>query len=202
MLSFGAHAQSARPLPAPALSLANPATSETAYFAGGCFWGVEGVFEQVKGVTSAVSGYANGQRGVGYDQVSSGSTGNAEAVKVTFDPRRVRYAQLLQIYFSVVTDPTTLNYQGPDHGSQYRSALLVTSPMQARQARAYIAQLSARHAFSRPIVTTVDPYRSFTVAEAEHQDFMARNPRHPYIIVNDAPKVAALRQIFPGVVRR
>ena len=189
-------------LPAPTLATASAGASETAYFAGGCFWGVEGVFEQVKGVTSAVSGYGNGRTGVGYDAVSSGTTGNAETVKIIFDPRQVSYARLLQIYFSVVTDPTTLNYQGPDHGPQYRSALFVTSPMQARQARAYIAQLSGAHAFGKPIVTTVEAYRSFTVAETEHQNFMARNPSYPYIVYNDAPKLAALRKLYPAIVKR
>lgn len=184
--------------PPPALSVAPAANREVAIFAGGCFWGVEGVFEHVHGVTSAVSGYTGGTTAhPTYDVVSSGRTGHAEAVRVTFDPRVVRYSDLLQIYFSVVADPTTLNYQGPDHGTQYRTALFPTSPAQERQARAYLGQLRARHVFASPIVTSIESNRGFTPAEGYHQDYMAHNPANPYILVNDRPKVSALKQLFP-----
>jgi peptide-methionine (S)-S-oxide reductase len=188
--------------PVPAVSIAPTSNRETAVFAGGCFWGVEGVFEPVRGVTSAVSGYAGGSSArPNYDQVSSGTTGHAEAVRVTFDPRVVRYSDLLRIYFSVVADPTILNAQGPDHGTQYRTALFPTSAAQEKQARAYLAQLRAQRVFDRPIVTRIESLRGFTPAEAEHQDFMAKNPMHPYIVVNDRPKVVALKRLFPKSYR-
>ncbi len=191
-----------RVAPAPAVVVPNAATREVAYFAGGCFWGVEGVFDHVRGVTSAVSGYAGGRTArPTYNMVSTGTTGHAETVRVTFDPRQVSYAQLLRIYYSVVTDPTQLNRQGPDSGTQYRGALFPTSAAQARQARAYIAQLSAAHVFARPIVTRVEPFSGFATAEAYHQGYMARNPMSPYIIVNDRPKLSALRRLFPAIVR-
>ena len=197
-----ANAERAVKAPAPAMVVPAAGSSEVALFAGGCFWGVEGVFEHVRGVTSAVSGYAGGHTAnPGYEQVSSGTTGHAETVRVTFDPRVVRYADLLQIYFSVVADPTLLNRQGPDEGTQYRTALFPTTAAQAKQARAYIGQLSAAHVFKRPIVTRIEPYRGFTAAEGYHQDFMARNPTYPYIVINDRPKVAALKQMFPGRYR-
>jgi peptide-methionine (S)-S-oxide reductase len=188
--------------PLPRLSIAPASNRETAIFAGGCFWGVEGVFEHVRGVTGAVSGYAGGSTArPNYDQVSSGNTGHAEAVRVTFDPRVVRYSDLLRIYFSVVADPTILNAQGPDHGTQYRTALFPTSAAQEKQARAYLAQLRAQKVFDRPIVTRIESLRGFTPAEAEHQDFMAKNPMHPYIVVNDRPKVVALKRLFPKSYR-
>lgn len=197
-----ANAESVRLTPAPQITAAATAPREVAYFAGGCFWGVEGVFEHVKGVESAVSGYAGGTAArPDYDSVSTGTTGHAETVKVVFDPRVVRYSDLLRVYFSVVADPTTLNRQGPDSGTQYRSALFPTSPGQVSQARAYIAQLGQQHVFGRPIVTRVEPLRSFTTAEAHHQDFMAKNPAYPYIVVNDRPKVVALRKLFPAQYR-
>jgi peptide-methionine (S)-S-oxide reductase len=188
--------------PLPTLSIPPTAKSEVAVFAGGCFWGVEGVFEHVRGVTGAVSGYAGGQtRRPDYDSVSGGATGHAEAVRVTFDPRVVRYSDLLRIYFSVVADPTTLNAQGPDHGTQYRSALFPTSAAQERQARAYLAQLKAQHVFDRPIVTRIESLHGFTPAEGYHQDYMAKNPMAPYILVNDRPKVIALKRLFPRSYR-
>jgi peptide-methionine (S)-S-oxide reductase len=188
--------------PIPAVSIPSSANREVAIFAGGCFWGVEGVFEHVRGVTSAVSGYTGGKSPrPTYYQVSNGTTGHAEAVRVTFDPRVVRYSDLLRIYFSVVADPTTLNAQGPDRGTHYRTALFPTSPAQERQARAYLAQLRAQRVFDRPIVTRIERLQPFTPAESEHQDFMAKNPMHPYIVVNDAPKVAALRRLFPKSYR-
>ncbi|WP_076068809.1 peptide-methionine (S)-S-oxide reductase MsrA [Sphingomonas montana] len=187
--------------PAPAV---DPATGgmQTAVFAGGCFWGVQGVYQRVKGVTSAVSGYANGARGTAnYDSVSGGDTGHAEAVRVTYDPRVVSYGKLLQIYFSVVADPTRLNAQGPDHGTQYRSALMPTTPAQAQVARAYIAQLGRSGVWKRPIVTRIEPVRGFYPAEAYHQDYLVNNPMSPYIRINDLPKVKALQSFYPTLTR-
>ena len=181
-----------------------PATGhrEVAVFAGGCFWGVEGVYSHVKGVISATSGYTGGSAATAtYGQASTGLTGHAESVRVMFDPAQVSYGDLLRIYFSVVADPTLKDEQGPDHGTQYRTALFPTSPAQARVARAYITQMSAAHLFRRPIVTKIEPFRGFFPAEAEHQHFMARNPNYPYIVINDRPKVDALRSQFPTFYR-
>jgi peptide-methionine (S)-S-oxide reductase len=175
---------------------------KTAIFAGRCFWGVEGVFSHVKGVTGVVSGYHGGNRqSASYDLVSSGVTDHAEAVKITYDPSVVRYDQLLQVLFSVVADPTLKNRQGPDTGAQYRSAIVPTNAEQAAVARAYLAQLGKSGLWKRPLVTAIEPYKAFYPAEAYHQDFMLRNPRHGYILRWDAPKVAALRQMFPGLYR-
>ena len=172
---------------------------KTAIFAGGCFWGVEGVFSHVQGVTSAVSGFAGGSRAnASYETVSGGATGHAEAVRVTYNPAVVRYDQLLRIFFSVVTDPTQLNRQGPDVGSQYRNALVPTSEEQRLAASAYLAQLRGANVWRAPIVTRIEANRGFYPAEAYHQDFMAKNPDHGYIRAWDAPKVAALRRRFPG----
>ena len=191
-----------RTLPAPALVLPAGGVHEIAYFAGGCFWGVEAVFEHVKGVESAVSGYMGGRTpNPDYRGVSAGRTGHAETVRVRFNPKQVRYADLLRIYFSVVADPTQLNRQGPDTGTQYRTALFPSNRTQAEQARAYIAQLSRAKSFRRPIVTRLEPLSRFTPAEAYHQDFMAKNPRHPYILMHDRPKVAALKAHFPRLYR-
>ena len=189
--------------PQPVRIAREPAGPQTAIFAGGCFWGVEGVFSHVPGVTSAVSGYHGGNRAdARYDRVSSGTTGHAEAVQVTYDPARVRYDQLLRIFFSVVADPTQLNRQGPDEGTQYRSALVPTSEEQRLVAAAYIAQLRATGLWNRPIVTRIERLRRFYPAEASHQDFMAKNPRHPYIVAWDLAKVDALRRGFPGWYKR
>ena len=197
-----AGAETTRLAPAPRTIVAPSGTREVAYYAGGCFWGVEGVFEHVKGVHGAVSGYTGGKTArPTYDSISTGATGHAEAVKVTFDPRQVRYADLLRVYFSVVADPTQLNRQGTDSGTQYRTALFPTSKAQAVQARAYIAQLGAAKVYPRPIVTRLEPFKGFTMAEAYHQDFMARNPAHPYIVAHDRPKVAALRAQFSRFYR-
>ena len=175
---------------------------KTAIFAGGCFWGVEAVFSHVKGVTGVVSGYHGGdRRSATYDLVSSGVTDHAEAVKVTYDPAVIRYDQLLRIYFSVVADPTLKNRQGPDVGAQYRSALIPTNTEQGAVAKAYIAQLSKAGLWSKPIVTRIEPMKAFYPAEAYHQDFMLKNPRHGYILRWDAPKVAALKAMYPGVWR-
>lgn len=189
---------------APAAKLRLPALgrTETAVLAGGCFWGVEAVFEHVRGVKGVVSGYAGGTAATAdYDTVSTGSTRHAEAVRITYDSRQVNYADLLRIYFSVVADPTLLNGQGPDHGPQYRSAIFPQSPAQAKVARAYIAQLTQAQTFSRPIVTRIEGAGPFFAAETYHQDFMARNPSHPYILVNDRPKVVALKAMYPGIWR-
>ena len=175
------------------------ANREVAILAGGCFWGVEGVYEHVRGVADVTSGYAGGgSTGATYAGVSSGKTGKAEAVRIVFDPAKVSYADLLRIYFSLVADPTQLNRQGPDVGTQYRTAIFPQSASQARVARAYVAQLSRAGVFKRPIVTRIEATGRFVPAEAYHQDFMRKNPAHPYILVNDRPKVTALRRMFPG----
>jgi peptide-methionine (S)-S-oxide reductase len=176
--------------------------TETAVFAGGCFWGVQGVFQHVKGVANAVSGYAGGEASTAqYETVSTGDTGHAESVRVTFDPHQVTYGKLLQIYFSVAHDPTELNRQGPDTGTQYRSEVFAASPDQARIAKAYIAELNQAHAFDAAIVTKIEPLKGFYPAEAYHQDFLVRNPTYPYIVINDLPKVAALKRLFPDQYR-
>lgn len=175
---------------------------KVAIFAGGCFWGVEGVFSHVKGVTSVVSGYHGGEKKTAsYDVVGTGRTGHAEAVRVTYDPAKVRYDQLLRIFFAVVTDPTQLNYQGPDHGTQYRNALVPMDKEQARVAAGYLAQLKRLDLWKRPIVTAVEPYKTFYPAEGYHQDFMANNPDHGYIRRWDAPKVQALKRMFPDLYK-
>jgi peptide-methionine (S)-S-oxide reductase len=181
----------------------NPqATSEVAVLAGGCFWGIQGVFQHVDGVTSAVSGYAGGSADTAhYEMVGSNTTGHAESVQVTFDPRQISYGRILQIYFSVGHDPTELNHQGPDVGTQYRSAIFPTSPEQAHIAAAYIAQLDQAHVFDAAIVTRIEPGRSFYPAEDYHQDFLTRNPTHPYIVANDLPKIEALKRLFPDSYR-
>jgi peptide-methionine (S)-S-oxide reductase len=174
------------------------ASSETVVLSGGCFWGVQGVFQHVRGVRSAVSGYAGGAAATAdYDLVSTGTTGHAESVKITFDPSVVSFGQILQVFFSVATDPTQLNQQFPDQGPQYRSEVFFTTPAQAALAHAYIAQLDRTHAFARPIVTRVDPLRGFYPAEAYHQDYLTLHPDRTYIATYDLPKVAALKSLFP-----
>ena len=173
-----------------------------AVFAGGCFWGVEAVFEHVKGVKDAVSGYAGGKSGSAqYETVSTGDTGHAESVKVTYDPGKVSYGQLLKVYFSVAHDPTQLNRQSPDVGPQYRSEIFTTSAEQARIAKAYIAQLTAAKVFAAPIVTKVEPLPAFYPAEAYHQDYLRLHPNEPYIVFNDAPKLVHLKQMFPALYK-
>ena len=175
---------------------------KTAIFAGGCFWGVEAVFSHVKGVSSAVSGYHGGTaRSARYDLVSSGLTDHAEAVRVTYDPRVVRYDQLVRIFFSVVADPTLKNRQGPDVGAHYRTALIPTSAEQAAVARAYLAQMRGSGVWKAPIVAGIERAQAFYPAEAYHQDFAAKNPRHGYIQRWDAPKVVALARLYPGFYR-
>ena len=189
---------------APAPHVTEPARGkmESAVFAGGCFWGVQGVFAHVKGVISTTAGYAGGSAdSATYEAVSSGTTGHAEAVRIVFDPSQVNYADLLRVYFSVVADPTTLNAQGPDHGTQYRSAIFPQGPGQAAVARAYISQLGAARLWSRPIVTRLERMPTFYTAESYHQQFLAKHPDHPYIVINDQPKVAALRRLYPAMWR-
>jgi peptide-methionine (S)-S-oxide reductase len=191
-----------RALPISHVDVAGSQGVQTAVFAGGCFWGVQAVFQHIQGVTQAVSGYAGGTiPNPMYDQVSSGSTGHAEAVRVTFDPARVSYATLLRVFFSVALDPTQVNRQGPDIGTQYRSELFVNGPEQERVARAYIAQLDQAHVFTKPIATRVDPIQAFYPAEAYHQDYLVRHPDQLYIAVHDMPKVAALKAQYPQVWR-
>jgi len=191
-------------VPAPAVDEPTPASaaSETAVLAGGCFWGVQGVFQHVKGVTEAESGYAGGSKDTAdYDTVSTGSTGHAESVRITYDPSQVTFGQLLRIYFSVVTDPTQLNRQGPDEGTQYRSAIFAQDATQQRVADAYLAQLNAAKAFPAPIITKVEPNTGFFPAEGYHQNYLNSNPTYPYIAINDMPKVNGLKQLFPALYR-
>jgi peptide-methionine (S)-S-oxide reductase len=175
--------------------------TETAVLAGGCFWGMESVFEHVKGVTSVVSGYAGGDaRDANYDKVSTEGTGHAEAVKITYEPSRISYAQLLQIYFAVAHDPTEIDRQGPDVGHSYRSAVFPQSPQQAEFAKAFIARLNGAHVYKAPIATRIES-GSFYAAEAYHQGFARKHPYFPYIVVNDRPKVAALQKKFPALYK-
>ncbi len=202
-LSAPVAAEEPRALPAPLVDEQSAAASESAVFAGGCFWGVQGVFQHVKGVTSAVSGYSGGEKGTAeYETVSSGTTGHAESVKVTFDPRQISYGRLLQIYFAVAHDPTELNRQGPDTGTQYRSEIFAGSVDQAKVAKDYIAQLDKAGAFGAPIVTKVEALRGFYPAEGYHQDFLTLNPNYPYIVINDLPKIEALKRLFPASYRK
>ena len=196
-------AEEARVIPPPAADeAASGGASEVAVVAGGCFWGVQGVFQHVDGVTRAVSGYAGGEKATAhYEMTSSGQTGHAESVQITYDPRKISYGRILQVYFSVAHDPTELNRQGPDEGTQYRSAIFPQNEEQAKVAKAYIAQLDSAHAFKEPIVTTIEPGRAFYPAEDYHQDFLAHNPGYPYIVFNDLPKIANLKRVFPALYR-
>lgn len=196
-------AEDARMIPAPVLDESGkPAKTEVAVLAGGCFWGVQGVFQHVEGVTSAVSGYAGGAESTAqYKQVTTGRTGHAEAVRVTFDPQKISFARILQIYFSVAHDPTELNRQGPDTGTQYRSAIFPVDARQARVAEAYIKQLNEAAAFDKTIATRIEADQSFYPAEDYHQDFLTRNPLYPYIVINDLPKIENLKQLFPDRYR-
>jgi peptide-methionine (S)-S-oxide reductase len=199
-----ARAETAVTVPPPASETPAPGTGlETAVLAGGCFWGVQAVYQHVKGVTNAVSGYAGGApNDAVYDVVSSGRTGHAESVKVTFDPRQVSYGKILQIYFSVAHDPTQLNRQGPDSGTQYRSEIFPQSEAQQKTAQAYIAQLDQAHAFKRPVVTKTGTMKTaFFAAETYHQDYATLHPYQPYIAINDLPKVANLKTMFPELWR-
>ena len=178
-------------------------TTETAVFAGGCFWGVDAVFKHVKGVVQVVSGYAGGKAPTAhYELVSTGETGHAESVEVTYDPSQVSYRQLLQVFFTVAHDPTELNRQGPDVGSQYRSAIFYESDEQQKAAQAYIAELSHTHLFSKPIVTQVAPLDRFYAAEAYHQNYLAQHMTQPYIVYNDLPKLDRLEKTYPALYRQ
>lgn len=189
-------------LPAPALDAPSTAALDTAVFAGGCFWGVEGVFEHVKGVLSATAGYAGGTvKSPSYEEVSSGDTGHAESVEVVYDPSKVSYGQLLQVFFSVAHDPTELDRQGPDVGTQYRSAIFYRSAGQKEAAQAYVAQLERAKVFKERIVTEIAPLTSFNRAEDYHQHYMQLHPDAPYIAYNDAPKLVELKKAFPALWR-
>ena len=188
--------------PSVGAELASAAAEDTAVFAGGCFWGIEAVFEHVKGVKQAISGYAGGQlANPTYEQVSTGDTGHAESVEVIYDPAQVSYGKLLQIFFSVAHDPTQLNRQGPDHGTQYRSAIFYRNQQQQRVADSYIKQLTDAKTFSRPIVTQVAKLNGFYEAEDYHQNYLEHHPNQLYIVINDKPKVAALKKEFPDIYR-
>jgi peptide-methionine (S)-S-oxide reductase len=185
-------------LAAASAPLAAAPRTETAVLAGGCFWGMESVFEHVKGVTDVVSGYAGGSaKDANYDEVSSESTGHAEAVRISYDPGKISYAQLLQIYFTVAHDPTQVNRQGPDVGNSYRSAIFPQTPEQSRFAKAFIARLDAAHFYKAPIATKIET-GGFFPAEAYHQGFARKHPYFPYIVVNDRPKIVELQKKFPG----
>lgn len=195
--------EQARVIPAPAADeRPGSASRAVAVLAGGCFWGVQGVFQHVTGVTSAVSGYAGGTKETAtYERVTTGRTGHAESVQVTYDPRQVSFGKLLQIYFSVAHDPTTLDRQGPDIGPQYRSAIFPLDDDQARLAHAYIAQLNAARAFRAPIVTKIETGQTFYAAEDYHQDYLTLHPNEPYIAIHDLPKIANLKRLFGDVFR-
>jgi peptide-methionine (S)-S-oxide reductase len=199
--------EAARVIPAPTVDAqaapgAAPATTETAVIAGGCFWGVQGVFQHVSGVTNAVSGYAGGeQKTAHYEMVGYGGTGHAESVQITFDPSKISYGRILQIYFSVAHDPTQLNRQGPDVGTQYRSAIFPANPEQARIAKAYIAQLNQARVYNAAIVTKIEQDKPFYAAEDYHQDYLTKHPYQPYIVYNDLPKIDDLKRLFPGAYR-
>jgi peptide-methionine (S)-S-oxide reductase len=184
-------------IPAPALDAAAADGIQTAVIAGGCFWGVQGVFQHTAGVVNAVSGYAGGNQSTAdYNMVSTGTTGHAESVQIKYDPKQISYGKILQIFFSVAHDPTQLNRQGPDSGAQYRSAIFTTSDEQKKVADAYIAQLNAAKVYRKPIVTKVGPLEGFYPAEAYHQDYLTLHPNQPYIAYNDLPKVENLKKIF------
>jgi peptide-methionine (S)-S-oxide reductase len=200
-LSTAPEAAAATALPAARVDVPAGSGVQTAILAGGCFWGMEGVFEHVKGVRDVVSGYAGGRgQDARYEKVGTEKTGHAEAIRISYDPRQISYGTLLRIYFSAAHDPTQLNRQGPDQGPSYRSAIFPQNEAQRKAAEAYIAQLSAARAFPRPIVTRIES-GAFYPAEGYHQDFMRRNPHYPYIVVNDAPRVAALKAQFPALYR-
>jgi peptide-methionine (S)-S-oxide reductase len=200
---FGSAVQAA-PLPAPTVDAARASSpgTQTAVFAGGCFWGVEAVYRHMKGVQSAVSGYAGGRtKNPTYMEVGTGMTGHAESVEVVYDPSQVTYGELLRVFMSVAHDPTELNRQGPDVGTQYRSAIYYVNDEQKKIAQAYVAQLDAAKAYPKKIVTEIAPLTTFYPAEAYHQDYLARHPTQPYIVINDLPKLEALKKEDPSLVR-
>ncbi len=195
-------AETSRRVPPPAADITAAAKTETAVFAGGCFWGVQGVFQHVKGVSNAASGYAGGDASTAhYEDVGSGRTGHAEAVRITYDPQQVSYGRLLQIYFSVAHDPTELNRQGPDSGTQYRSTIFAQNADQARVAKEYIAQLNQTKSYGKPLATTVELSKPFYAAEDYHQDYLVQHPNQPYIAINDLPKIAGLQKLFPEMYK-
>ncbi len=197
-----ANSRAAFPQPALDAPLAPEKGSETAVLAGGCFWGIQGVFQHLKGVTSATSGYSGGAANTAhYEEVSTGATGHAESVKIVFDPSRISYGQILMIFFSVGHNPTELNYQGPDSGTQYRSSIFYSNAEQKRIASDYIAQLDAAKINSQPIVTQVVPLDAFYPAEDYHQDYLKHHPYEPYIVINDLPKISSLKTEFPSLYR-
>jgi peptide-methionine (S)-S-oxide reductase len=207
LLALAGRAIAAEPavsVPAPTHDMAAPAGSplQTVVLAGGCFWGVQAVYQHTKGVTAAVSGYAGGEKSTAqYEMVGTGRTGHAESVKVTFDPREISYGKILQIYFSVAHNPTELNYQGPDAGTQYRSAIFYANDEQKQIAAGYIAQLDKTRVFGEPIVTKLEPLKGFYPAEDYHQDFAVLHPSYPYIVYNDAPKIENLKRLFADYYR-
>jgi peptide-methionine (S)-S-oxide reductase len=203
-LCGNANAQTATfPQPADDISLSAQQGKQTAVLAGGCFWGVEAVFDRLKGVQGVVSGFAGGEKSTAhYETVSGGTTGHAESVKITYDPAKITFGQILMVYFSVAHDPTQLNRQGPDRGTQYRSAIFYMNDDQKRVAEAYIRQLDDAHVFSRPIVTQVTPYKGFYAAESYHQHYLDNNRDQPYIVYNDLPKLDALKKQYPQLCRR
>jgi peptide-methionine (S)-S-oxide reductase len=200
-LTLGVPARGAEDMhvvPPPALDLPPGTGPQVAVLSGGCFWGVQGVFEHVRGVTRVLAGYSGGEKATAdYETVSGGETGHAESVQITYDPQKISYGHLLQIFFSVALDPTMKDAQGPDSGTQYRSEIWAATPAQQKVAAAYIAQLDASHTYHAPIATRVDPLRGFYPAEAYHQDFLETHPDYPYIVYNDMPKVQALKRLFP-----
>jgi peptide-methionine (S)-S-oxide reductase len=202
-VSCGANAEAVnRQIPSPAVDVPASGKTETAVFAGGCFWGMQGMFQHVKGVRKVVAGYSGGDKSTAhYDMVSTETTGHAESVEITFDPTQVSYGQLLRLYFSVAHDPTQLNRQGPDSGPSYRSEIFTTSPAQERVARAYIQQLDAAKIYAHPIVTKVEPLKAFYPAEDYHQDYLIHHPNQPYIVFNDLPKIEALKHVYPELYR-
>jgi peptide-methionine (S)-S-oxide reductase len=196
------HAESATSVPAPTLDPPDQASSATIVLAGGCFWGVQGVFQHVEGVTSAVSGYAGGEKKTAeYEVVSEGKSGHAESVRVTYDPQKVSLGKLLQVYFSVAHNPTQLNRQGPDVGTQYRSTVFPTTEEQAKVVKAYIDQLDQAHVYKAKVVTTIESGKTFYPAEAYHQDYLTLHPHQPYIAFNDLPKIEELKKLFADVYR-
>lgn len=191
-------------LPAPAIDISTSTAKgkQTVVLAGGCFWGMEAVFEHLKGVSDVISGYSGGSAATAhYEAVSSGETGHAESVKITYDPEQISYSQLLKIYFSVAHDPTQLNRQGPDSGTQYRSVIFFVNDEQKRVAQAYIEQLNKARSFRKPVVSKLVPLNSFYAAEEYHQQFIDRNPSYPYVVVHDLPKIEQLRQQFPDMYK-
>ncbi len=197
------HSSGTFPDPAVDVPAGAGAAKQTAVLAGGCFWGVEAVFDHVKGVSDVVSGFAGGNKDTAqYETVSTGTTGHAESVKITFDPSQVTFGQLLKVYFAVAHDPTELNRQGPDSGTQYRSAIFYMNDEQKKVADAYIQQLNAAKVFSKPIVTQVVPFHGFYAAESYHQHFLQKNPNNPYIVYNDLPKLERLKEQYPQMCKR